>query len=199
MDGSARRLAVVTAASSGIGLDLARQCAQNHYDLVIAAHDPAVFDAAKELAGHGVTVSPVRCDLSKPAGVDALRNAITARRKPVDILVANAGREALASDTHARLKEARAYIEGTIDLIDQVSRSMRGRGHGRILITYSIAGVASSKAFLGSFSAALCRELRHTGIMVSCLAVPHAEAPVVAYQPRMASPISVQIAPRNHP
>ena len=195
MDGSARRLAVVTAASSGIGLDLARQCAQNHYDLVIAAHDAAVFDAAEQLAAHGVTVSPVRCDLSKPEGVDALHNAITARRKPVDILVANDGREALASDTHTRLKQARAYIEGTIDLIDRVSRSMRGRGNGRILITYSIADVASNKAFLGSLTAALCRELRHTGIMVSCLAAPHAQESVLAYQPRMAAPMSVQIAP----
>jgi uncharacterized protein len=217
MDSNARRLAVVTGASSGIGLDLARQCAQNKYDLVIVAPNPAVFDAAEELAAYGVTVSPVRCDLSKPEGVDALRKAITACGKPADLLVANAGHEALGSGASARLKDVRAYIEGTIDLIDQVSRSMRGRGHGRILITYSIAGLASNKVFLGSFTAALCRELKHTGVTVSCLAagvgamsmferpartglqqpalaVPHAPTSVVAYQPRMASPIPVQSA-----
>jgi short-subunit dehydrogenase len=217
MDSKARRLAVVTAASSGIGLDLARLCAQNNYDLVIAAQDAAVFDAAEELAAHGITVSPVRCDLSTPEGVDALRKAITACGKPADILVANAGHEALATDASARLNDARAYIEGTIDLIDQVSRSMRGRGHGRILITYSIAGLASDKVFLGSFTAALCRELKHSGVTVSCLAagagalgifehracteqhqpalaVPLAQTSVVAYQARMASPIPVQSA-----
>jgi len=179
MENKVRRLAVVTGASSGIGLDLARLCAQNNYDLVIAADDLLVFDAAEDLAAHGVSVSPVRCDLSSSEGVGALRNAITACGKPADILVANAGREALGSDTGARLKDARAYIEGTIDLIDQVSRLMRGRGQGRILITYSIAGItapsaeavhASNKVFLGSFSAALCRELKHTGVTVSCLA-----------------------------
>jgi short-subunit dehydrogenase len=214
---------VVTGVSSGIGLDLARSCAQNNYDLVIAAHDPSVFDAAEELAAHGVTVSPVQCNLSRPEGVDALRNAITACGKPADILVANAGRQALGSDTNARLKDARAYIEGTIELIDQISRSMRGRGHGRILITYSIAGLiaqstdtvhAGNKAFLDSFAAALCRELKHTGVTVTCLASragamsvferpasasgalagPRAQTSVVAYRPRMASPIPPRTA-----
>jgi uncharacterized protein len=221
MDNNARRLAVVTGVCSGIGLELARVCAHNSYDLVIAGHDPSVFDAAEELAAHGVTVSPVRCDLSQPEGVDALRHAITACGKPADILVANAGREALGSDTNARLTDARAYIEGTINLIDQVSHSMRGRGHGRILISYAIAGLmpqstqavhASNKAFLDSFSAALSRELKHTGVRVSCLAAgvgamsvlerpaspsvalagPHAQASVVAYRSRMASPIPAQ-------
>jgi uncharacterized protein len=223
VDRNARRLAVVTGVSSGIGLDLARLCAQNNYDLVIADHDLSVFDAAERLASHGVTVSPVRCDLSRPEGVDALRNAVMACSKPADILVANAGREALGSDTSARLMDARAYIEGTIDLIDQISRSMRGRGHGRILITYSIAGLipqaaeavhASNKAFLGSFFAALCRELKHSGVTVSCvesgpgaikvlecpasqsaaLVKPHSHTSVVAYRPRMASPIPAQTA-----
>jgi uncharacterized protein len=218
---NARRLAVITGVRSGIGFELARLCAHNSYDLVIAGHDLSVFDAAEQLAAHGVTVRPVRCDLSRPEGVDALRHAITACGKPVDILVANAGREALGDDTNARLTSARAYIEGTIDLIDQVSRSMRGRGHGRILITYSIAGLmplsteaghASNKAFLDSFSAALCRELKHTGVRVSCLAAavgamsvferpaspsvalsgPGAQASVVAYRSRMASPIPTQ-------
>jgi short-subunit dehydrogenase len=223
MDNNARRLAVVTGVSSGIGLDLARLCAQNRYDLVIADHDSSVFDAAEELAGHGVTVSPVRCDLSKPEGVDALRHAITACGKPADILVANAASEAIGSDANAQMNNARANIEGTIDLIDQISRSMRGRGHGRILITYSIAGLiphsteaahSRNKAFLGSFAAALCRELKHTGVTVSCLesglgslsvfecpaspsaapVVPQTQTSVVAYHPRMASPIPAQTA-----
>jgi short-subunit dehydrogenase len=179
MDTNARKLAVVTGASGGIGLELALLCAQNNYDLVIAADEPSLFDAAEELAAHGVSVRPVRCDLSTLEGIDVLHRAIAACGKPADILVANAGCESLDGDLHAQLKHAHDYIDGTVYLIDQVSRSMRGRGHGRILITYSIAGLipqsseavhASNQAFLGFFCAALCRELKHTGVTVTCLA-----------------------------
>ena len=120
----------------------------------------------------------MQCDLSTLEGVDALRNAITASGRPADILIANAGREVLDCTVNDRLMDARAYFEGTIYLIDQVSRSMRGRGQGRILITYSIAGLVSAtsqaahdsnQAFLSFFSMALCRELKHTGVTVTCL------------------------------
>ena len=178
METNARRLAVITDASSGLGLELARQCAQHGYDLIIAADEVSILDAAEELASGGVTVRPLQCDLSTLEGVDALRDAITACGKPADILIANAGREARGCTVDERFLDARAYIDGTIHLIDQVSRSMRGRGHGRILITYSIAGLEqetshpahdSHKAFLNSFATALCRELKHTAVTVACL------------------------------
>jgi len=44
------KVVIVTGAASGIGLDLAHLCAQNHYDLIIAADDASVFDAAEALA-----------------------------------------------------------------------------------------------------------------------------------------------------
>jgi len=178
METNARRLAVITGASSGLGLDLARQCAQHNYDLIVAADEASILDAAEELAAGGITVRPVQCDLSTPEGVDALRGAIMASGKPADILIANAGREERGCTVDERLTDARAYIDGTINLIDQVSRSMRGRGQGRILITYSIAGLVqetshaahhSHKAFLNVFAKALCRELRHTAVTVACL------------------------------
>jgi short-subunit dehydrogenase len=78
----------VTGASRGMGLELARPCAQNHYDLIIAADDVSVLDVAQELASSGVAVSPVICDLSTLQGVDALGNAIAASGKPADILIA---------------------------------------------------------------------------------------------------------------
>jgi short-subunit dehydrogenase len=178
METNARRLAVITGASSGLGLELARQCAQHGYDLIIAADEVLILDAAEELASGGITVRPVQCDLSTLEGVDALRDAITAGGRAADILIANAGREPRGCTVDARLIDARAYIDGTIYLIDQVSRSMRGRGHGRILITYSIAGLVQEtphpahdghKAFLSSFAAALGRELKHTAVTVACL------------------------------
>jgi short-subunit dehydrogenase len=178
METNARRLAVITGASSGLGLDLARQCAQHNYDLIVAADEASILDAAEELASTGITVRPVQCDLSTLEGVDALRGAITASGKPADILIANAGREARGRTVNQRVADTRAYIDGTIYLIDQISRSMRGRGQGRILITYSIAGLVQEsshpahdrhKAFLHSFATALCREMKHTAVSVTCL------------------------------
>jgi uncharacterized protein len=178
MDSNARGLAVITGASSGLGLDLARQCAQHHYDLIVAADEASILEAAEELAAGGITVRPVQCDISTLDGVDALREAIMASGKPADILIANAGREARGRTVNERVMHARAYIDGTIYLIDQISRSMRGRGHGRILITYSIAGLVqeashpahdSHKAFLHSFATALGRELKHTAVSVACV------------------------------
>jgi short-subunit dehydrogenase len=185
METNGRGLAVITGASGGLGLDLARQCAQNKYDLIIAANEVSILDAAEELSCSGVSVSPVQCDLSSLEGVDALRDAITASGRPADILVANAGREVLDCTVNERLIDARAYIEGTIYLVDQVSRSMRGRGQGRILITYSIGGLVSvtsqpahdrNQAFLDFFAKALCRELKHTGVTVTCLAPGRTES-----------------------
>lgn len=163
-----RKLAVVTGASSGTGLELARLCARNNYDLVIAAADPSVFDAAQELAALGVIVSPVRCNLSAPEGIDALRDAITAGGRPADILIANAELRPLGRDRPRLVRDAHAYIDDTICLIDQVSRGMRGRGRGRILINLQ-AVPAGNDTFLDYFSVALRRELKHSGLSVTCL------------------------------
>jgi uncharacterized protein len=179
---NARRLAVITGASSGLGLDLARQCAQHKYDLIVAADEASILEVAEELASTGITVRPVQCDLSSLAGVDALRDAINVSGKPADILIANAGSEARGRTLNQRVADAHAYIDGTICLIELVSRSMRGRGHGQILITYSIAGPVqessrpvhdSHNAFLHSFATALRREMKHTAVTVACLTPGH--------------------------
>jgi short-subunit dehydrogenase len=164
----ARRLAVVTSAARGIGLELARLCAQNHYDLIIAGEDGEVLNAAQELARSGVAVSPVICDLATLQGGDALGNAISAAGKPADILIANAARGGLDGNVHQLLGDARAYIDGTIHLIDRVARSMRGRGRGRILINLQ-AIYDSNQIFLDYFSVALSRELKHSGVTLTCL------------------------------
>jgi uncharacterized protein len=67
MEGSTPRpLALVTGASSGIGLELARQFATNGFDVVIAAEDDELTAAAQDLAGTGASVEAVRADLATP-------------------------------------------------------------------------------------------------------------------------------------
>src|SRR5215207_6346040 len=87
--GSLKPLAVVTGASTGIGYELARQCIENGFDLVVAADQPEIAQAATDFRALGVDVTEVEADLASTEGVDELLNAIGGR--DVDALLANAG------------------------------------------------------------------------------------------------------------
>jgi short-subunit dehydrogenase len=177
---SQRPLAVVTGASVGIGLELAKQCAENGFDLVIASDDDELEAAAETLRRSAASVKTVRADLSTTEGNDALIAAIGDR--PVDALLANAGRGLgkgfLDQDFDCARKVVDTNVTGTIYLIHRIGNAMRARNQGRILITGSIAGFMpgsfqavynGTKSFLNSFSFALRDELKDTAITVSCL------------------------------
>lgn len=174
-----RPLAVVTGASSGIGYHLARLCAENGFDLVIAADRP-LEGAAQDFESCGAHVTAVQTDLAGQQGVDQLYAAIGGRK--VDALLANAGhglgRGFLEQDFAQVQHVIDTNITGTLYLLQKVARDMRDDGQGRILITGSIAGFMpgafqavynGSKAFIDSFAAALRNELKDTGVTVSCL------------------------------
>ncbi len=173
-------LAVVTGASTGIGHELARCCAKHGYDLIIAADEPRIRDAAEELRGLGADVEAVEADLATLKGVDLLYEQIDGR--PVAALLANAGRGLghgfLDQDFAEVQRVIGTNITGTIYLIQKIGRDMRDRNEGKILITGSIAGFMpgsfqavynGSKAFPDSFSFALRNELKETAITVTCL------------------------------
>jgi short-subunit dehydrogenase len=173
-------LAIVTGASTGIGYELARCCAQNGFDLLVAADEPAIHEAAQTFRQLGVSVNAVQADLATLEGVDKLYAA--AEGRPVDALLANAGRGLGKGFLDQDFNDVRRVIDtnvtGTIYLIQKVGRDMRARRHGRILITGSIAGFIpgtyqavynASKAFLDSFSFALRHELKGAGVTVTCL------------------------------
>jgi uncharacterized protein len=81
--------AVVTGASSGIGYQLAKRCAENGFDLLVAADDPRINEAANDFRALGAQVDVVETDLATEGGVNELYQAIEGR--PVDALLANAG------------------------------------------------------------------------------------------------------------
>jgi short-subunit dehydrogenase len=175
------KLSVVTGASTGIGLELAKHCAKDGYDLVIVADEPAIHESAEILKaiGNG-NVQSLEADLATARGVDDLVAAIGGR--PVDHLMANAGRGLGHAFLDQNWDEARRVVDtnitGTIYLIHEIGNEMRQRGEGRILITGSIAGFMpgsyqavynGTKAFLDSFSYAIREELRDSGVTVTCL------------------------------
>src|SRR5258707_3593254 len=67
---STRKFAVVTGASSGIGFDLARQFAQHNFELLIAAEDECIAEAARRLVESGVAVEALQVDLAQFEGVE---------------------------------------------------------------------------------------------------------------------------------
>lgn len=137
-----RPFAIVTGASTGIGLELAKECARHGFDLLIAADEPEIHKAAKTLRTLGGKVEAVEADLSSEEGVGRLYEA--ARGRQIDALLANAGRGLGDGFLDQEFEEVRYVIDtnitGTLALIQKVGREMRQRGAGRILITGSVAG-----------------------------------------------------------
>jgi short-subunit dehydrogenase len=180
MTSNSRPLAIVTGASSGIGYELAKLCAENGYDLLIAADQPEIKDAAQTFSALGVSVESLEVDLATLEGVDKLYAATQGR--PVEYLLANAGHGLGKGFLDQNFDDVRHVVDtnitGTIYLLQKVGREMKARGQGRILITGSIAGFMpgtfqavynGTKAFIDSFSFALRAELKDTGVTVTCL------------------------------
>ena len=180
MTTNGRSFAIVTGASSGIGRELAKLCAQNGYDLLIAADEPEIHAAAQELRLFGGQVDSEQVDLATLEGIDRLYAA--AQDRPIDALLANAGRglgHSFLEQDFADIKHViDTNITGTIYLVQKVLREMVRRNEGRVLITGSLAGhmpgpfnavYHGSKAFVDSFAASIRNELKDTGITVTCL------------------------------
>jgi short-subunit dehydrogenase len=177
-----RPLAVVTGASSGIGLELARELAGQGHDLVVNAEDARIAGIAEELAGHGGTVVAVQADLATAAGVERLHAAVSSTGRPVAVAALNAGVGVGGrfdeTDLDADLRLLDLNVRSTVHLAKLLLRDMVHRGSGRVLITASIAATmpgpfhatyAASKAFLHSFAEAIRTELKDTGVTVTSL------------------------------
>lgn len=179
---SQRSLAVVTGASSGIGYELAKVCAKNGFDLIVAADQAKITAAAQDFEDLGCKAVAIEADLATTEGVDKLYAAIKQDGRPVGALLANAGRGLgrgfLDQDFDEIRKVVDTNITGTLYLLQKVGKDMAAAKSGRILITGSIAGFLpgtyqavynGTKAFLDSFSFALRHEIAESGVTVTCL------------------------------
>jgi len=180
----AHPLALVTGASSGIGRHLAREFVEHGYDVVVAAEDDAIHQAAAELqALDGVRVEAVQVDLRDPEGVQELWRRVTAGGRTLDAAALNAGVGAggeFADSTRLpdELSIVDLNVRSTVHLAKLVSGQMAHRGGGRILFTSSIASTMpgtyqavynASKSFVQSFALALRDELSDRGVTVTSL------------------------------
>lgn len=177
-----RPFAVVTGASSGIGFELAKQCIENNFDVLVCAEDAGIHDAARHLGAAGASVEPVHADLSTYEGCEKLVKAIDASGRPIDALLLNAGIGVSGSFVQTPLEEELRMIAlnaaAVVHLAKRLVPRMVNRGAGRVLITASVASTSpapflavygATKAFDLSFAEALRHELKDTGVTVTAL------------------------------
>ncbi len=175
-------LALITGASSGIGLQLAKQFAQHGYDLVIACDDDDVQAAAAELSGFNTEVTPVQVDLRTPDGVERLYRRATEGDRHLDAAALNAGvgtgRSFVDSTLEDNLSIVDLNVRSTVHLARLILPDMVHRDAGKVLFTSSIAAMMpgpyqsvynASKSFIQSFAEALQDELRRTAVTVTSL------------------------------
>jgi short-subunit dehydrogenase len=178
-----RPLALVTGASSGIGKELAKQFADNGFDLLITAEDPRIDTVSAELRTGAVDVEAVQVDLSKPDGVHELYSRITSLGRPLQAAALNAGVGAGGAfvggtSIEDELQIIDLNVRSTVHLAKHVLADMVARGEGRVLFTSSIASTMpgsfqavynASKSFVQSFALAIGNELKDTKVTVTSL------------------------------
>ncbi|MEV8028088.1 SDR family NAD(P)-dependent oxidoreductase [Cellulosimicrobium funkei] len=174
-----RANALVTGATSGIGRALAHELAGRGHDVLVVA-DRDVDATVGELAAHGGTHEGLTADLTTPRGVEA--TARRARELGVSTVVLNAGvgvHGAYArTPLEAQLRVVDLNVRSVAHLTHLLLPDLLAEGHGRLLVTASVAGempaphfatYAASKAFLRSFAWSLRGELAGTGVTVTAL------------------------------
>ena len=176
-------LALVTGASAGIGYELAKQFAENGYDLVVTAEDSQIAEAATAIQGAGAHVDYFQVDLTEIDGPAKLYEFVKSLDRPLMVAALNAGagvggdfaRETSIED---ELDIIHLNVRSTVLLAKMVVKDMLTRGEGKILFTSSVVGIlyaplqavyGGTKAFVQSFGMSLRNELKDTGITVTVL------------------------------
>jgi uncharacterized protein len=186
--GAARRpreTALITGASSGIGLELARLFAADGSDLVLVARsEDRLRQLAAELEGQfGIAAQVLAADLTRPDSAGEIATELASRGVQVDVLVNNAGFGAHGQVATLGVQRQLAVIEVNIAALTRLTAlflpGMLEREHGAVLNVASTAAFqpgpnqavyCATKAYVLSFTEALAEETRGTGVRVSCLA-----------------------------
>lgn len=181
---SAEDTALVTGASSGIGVEFARALARRGYSLTLVARRlERLRELADELSrDHGVHVDCISVDLADTAERERLHDDVLARGRAVGVLINCAGfgiyRPFAVSAREHELEQVRLLVEAVVDLDARFVPAMVRRGRGAVLNVASTAGFqplpgngtySASKAFVLTHSEALAEELRGSGVGVTAV------------------------------
>jgi short-subunit dehydrogenase len=186
MNGQGRaRTALVTGASGGIGLEIARLVARDGARVLMVARDEErLRRAAGWVRGESPTAETLTLatDLASPGAASVVAAWVQAEAGPIDFLVNNAGVGAggrfATGDTEVDQRIVALNVVALMELTRAFLPEMIARGRGRILNVASVAGFLpgpmmavyyASKAFVLSFSDALAEECRDTGVTVTAL------------------------------
>lgn len=174
--------AVITGASSGIGLELAKQFGSHGFELLIASGTDEIFEAQRILEDMGIEVEAIKVNLATYAGVETLYARMQSYGKKINAIAVNAGvgvgGDFLETDLREEINMINLNVISSIHLLKKVLPDMKLRGEGKILVTSSISSqmpspfeavYGATKAFLTSFTESLRNELKDTGVTFTIL------------------------------
>ncbi len=200
--------ALITGASSGIGLSTARRMTQRGYQVLLLSYDEA--ELLQACAGLGPSAVPVLCDLSMPDQVEGLWRRLEESYGPIDILINNAGvglhAEVVDTDMAAmrRLFEVNFFAAASLCRQAMASMTLRRRGHILNLTSAAarrslpcIGAYGASKAALHGLTQSLRLEAHGSGVTISEVLPISVTTPFFAragYQPRGLTQTPEQVA-----
>ena len=181
------RVAVVTGANRGIGLEIVRQLALRDLDVVLTARDSERgAQAAGQLASRGVDVDCRELDVTRPESIHAFAAWLESSRGRCDVLVNNAGIvvdggvSVLDVDVALVRQSMETNLYGPLLLCQRLVPMMVREGYGRVVNLSTgmgqlsemggrSAGYRLSKTALNALTRTLAAELAGTGVLVNCL------------------------------
>ncbi|HYC98676.1 SDR family oxidoreductase [Brevundimonas sp.] len=203
-NGARAKRALITGASSGLGLEFAELLAAQRVDLVLAARrrEPMEKLAADLRRKHGVDVVVEPIDLAAPGAAARLKGSLDERALQIDILVNNAGYGLHGEFLETPIERTTDMIQLNITAVTELSyvfgRDMAARGAGQILLIASLLGLqpvptyaayAATKSYVLAFGEALHDELRPQGVTVTSLCPGHTETGFDAAADAPVSPV----------
>jgi short-subunit dehydrogenase len=177
------KTALITGASGGIGYELAKLFANDHYDLVLVARSgDKLKEIAAELQSAGISVKTVAMDLTADRAAKILFDHLEGEAAVIDVLVNNAGFGSFGEFAGIAEEDVLGQIQLNITALSHLTRlflpGMLARRRGKIMNVASTAAFQpgplmavyyATKAYVLSFSEALANEVAGTGVVVSCL------------------------------
>ncbi|MDR0488061.1 MAG: SDR family NAD(P)-dependent oxidoreductase [Propionibacteriaceae bacterium] len=170
--------ALITGGTVGIGHAFAKALAKKGYDLVLASRDLEGLEKVAEefRSTYSISVEVIRCDLSVRKDVDSLAARIEDQKRPIDLLVNNAGfavhESLLVTDVSLHDRAFDVMCRAVLVLSGAAARAMKIRGHGGILNVSSSSTVITTgnysaiKAWVTVYTEGLSIEMKGTGVKV---------------------------------